>query len=94
MHTSRHIILAEFTSILIEHLGVEAQAITPQTYISDEHVPELQRGEHASLGADSLDLIEIAMSVETQFGFDLADDEAAKLHTVQDWLSHIEAAVV
>jgi acyl carrier protein len=93
MHTSRHIILAAFTSILIEHLGIDAAEITPQAYISDVHVPELQRNEHTSLGADSLDIIEIGMSVETEFGFDLDDDEAAKLHTVQDWISHIASSV-
>jgi acyl carrier protein len=32
------------------------------------------------------------MAVELEYGIDIADDEAEKLLTVQDWLTHIESA--
>ena len=78
--------------ILCEQLGVDKADISPQAYILSNQVPDLQQGEHPDLGADSLDLIEFCMAVESEFDINIQDDEAAQLHTVQDWLTHIEGA--
>jgi acyl carrier protein len=43
------------------------------------------------LGADSLDLVELIMAMEEEFGMEIADEEAEKLRTVQDVISFITA---
>ena len=70
---------AAFSAILTEQLGTDPAKITPQAILASD------------LGADSLDLVEIAMAVEVDFGFDIADEDAERLHTVQDWLTFIDA---
>jgi len=43
------------------------------------------------LGADSLDLVELIMAMEEEFGFEIADEEAEKLRTVGDVIKFIKA---
>jgi acyl carrier protein len=43
----------------------------------------------ADLGADSLDMIELGMNCEDEFGFELSDDEIAKAETFGDALTTI-----
>jgi acyl carrier protein len=43
------------------------------------------------LGADSLDLVELIMAMEEEFGMEIADEDAEKLRTVQDVISFISA---
>lgn len=43
------------------------------------------------LSADSLDIVEIVMGIEEEFGIDIEDREAEQLHTVQNILHLIEA---
>jgi acyl carrier protein len=68
-----------FTDLIVEQLGVDEAAVTPHAKLE-------------ALGADSLDVVELCMAVELEYGIDIADDEAEKLLTVQDWLTHIESA--
>lgn len=42
------------------------------------------------LGADSLDVVELVMSIEDEFGIDIEDKVAGKIATVQDALDYIE----
>ncbi len=44
------------------------------------------------LGADSLDTVELIMEFEKEFDLSIPDDEAEKIATVADAISHIEAA--
>lgn len=67
-----------FTDLLIEQLGADKSDITPQSNLE-------------ALGADSLDQVELVMSVELEYGIDISDEDAEKLLTVQDWLTYIEA---
>lgn len=67
-----------FHRILIEHLGVAREAITPEARFED-------------LGCDSLDMIELTMATEEEFGFQIADDEAAAMETVGAALTLIES---
>lgn len=92
MKRSPEKISTTFTDLLIEQLGVDEADITPAAYLSPDHVPEQQRGEAQALGADSLDLVELVMAVELEFGIDITDEDAEKLLTVQDWLIYIAAA--
>jgi acyl carrier protein len=43
------------------------------------------------LGADSLDLVELIMSMEEEFEIDIPDEEAEKLESVQDAINYINA---
>jgi acyl carrier protein len=42
------------------------------------------------LGADSLDLVELVMSMEEEFDIEIADEEAEKIKTVSDAISYAE----
>ncbi|HIE32704.1 MAG TPA: acyl carrier protein, partial [Thermodesulfobacteriaceae bacterium] len=45
------------------------------------------------LGADSLDLVELVMAMEEEFGMEISDEEAEKLRTVKDVLDYIKERV-
>jgi acyl carrier protein len=42
------------------------------------------------LGADSLDLVELVMVLEEEFGREIPDEDAEKIQTVQDAISYIK----
>ena len=44
------------------------------------------------LGADSLDLVELIMSMEEEFEVDISDEDAEKIVTVQDAIDYIDKA--
>lgn len=66
-------------AIVAEKLGVDRAEVTPDAVFIDD------------LGADSLDLVELIMAMEEEFGFEIADDEAEKLRTVGDVINFIKA---
>jgi acyl carrier protein len=41
------------------------------------------------LGADSLDIVELVMAIEKEFGLQIPDEDAEKINTVQDALNYI-----
>lgn len=45
------------------------------------------------LGADSLDIVELVMELEEEFGISIPEEEADKVRTVGDAIEHIEAAL-
>lgn len=68
--------------IIAEQLGVEEKDIAPQTSFVED------------LNADSLDLVELIMSLEEEFSqqgknFEISDEDAEKIATVQDAVSYI-----
>ena len=68
--------------IIAEQLGVEESEINPQTSFVDD------------LNADSLDLVELIMSIEEEFSeegrsVEISDEEAEKIVTVQDAVTYI-----
>lgn len=65
--------------IVIEHLGVDADKVTEQASFIDD------------LGADSLDIVELVMAFEEEFGVEIPDDAAEKIATVKDAIDYIEA---
>jgi acyl carrier protein len=65
--------------IIVDKLGVERSEATPEAVFVDD------------LGADSLDLVELIMAMEEEFGMEIADEDAEKLRTVQDVISFITA---
>jgi acyl carrier protein len=64
--------------IVVEHLGVEAEKVTEETSFIDD------------LGADSLDIVELVMAFEEEFGVEIPDDAAEKISTVKDAIDYIE----
>jgi acyl carrier protein len=63
-------------SIIAEKLHVDVATINPQATLQD-------------LGADSLDMVDIVMKVEEEFGIEINDEDAEKLHTVQDFINYV-----
>jgi acyl carrier protein len=54
----------------------------------DEVVPEASLID--DLGADSLDLVELVMAMEEEFGVDIPDTEAENIRTVQDAINYVQ----
>lgn len=63
--------------IVVEQLGVSADEVVPEASFVDD------------LGADSLDLVELVMVLEEEFGKEIPDEDAEKIQTVQDAISYI-----
>ena len=64
--------------IVVEHLGVEADKVTPEASFIDD------------LGADSLDIVELVMAFEEEFNVEIPDDAAEKITTVRDAIEYID----
>ncbi len=64
--------------IVVEHLGVEADKVNQDASFIDD------------LGADSLDIVELVMAFEEEFGVEIPDDAAEKISTVGDATKFIE----
>ena len=66
--------------IVVEHLGVEAEKVTEEASFIDD------------LGADSLDIVELVMAFEEEFGVEIPDDAAETILTVGDAVKYIDKA--
>ena len=67
--------------IIVSKLGVsEAEVVESASFTND-------------LGADSLDTVELIMEFEKEFGIQIAEEDASKISTVGEAISHIEAAI-
>jgi acyl carrier protein len=64
--------------IIVEQLGVDEEEVTPQASFVED------------LNADSLDLVELIMSLEEEFGMEISDEDAEKIQKVQDAVEYIE----
>ena len=61
-----------------EQLGVAADEVKPESSFIED------------LGADSLDIVELVMALEEEFGNEIPDEQAEKLQTVGDVIKYIE----
>lgn len=64
--------------IIAEKLSVDMEEVVPEASFVDD------------LGADSLDLVELIMSMEEEFEVDISDEDAEKIVTVQDAIDYID----
>jgi acyl carrier protein len=64
--------------VVVDQLGVDEADVKPEASFVDD------------LNADSLDLVELIMALEEQFGIEISDAEAEKIKTVQDAMDFIE----
>jgi acyl carrier protein len=70
---------SKLQEIIVEELGVETEEVTLEATFADD------------LGADSLDLFELVMSIEDTFGVSIPNEELANIKTVKDAVDYIEA---
>ncbi len=66
-------------SILVDQLDVEDETVTMESLISDD------------LGADSLDIVDMVMSLEEEFDVEIPDEEIENMKTVGDVVRFIES---
>ncbi len=66
-------------SILADQLDADAEAITMETDIA------------ADLGADSLDVVELIMSLEDEFSLEVPDEQIEGIKTVGDLVNYIQS---
>ena len=64
--------------IIVDKLGCEEGQVVPNASFTTD------------LGADSLDIVELVMEFENQFGLSIPDDKAEQIQTVGDAISFIE----
>jgi acyl carrier protein len=64
--------------MIVEQLGVNESEVVPEAKFIDD------------LGADSLDIVELIMALEDEYGIEIPDEDAEKIETVGDAIRYIE----
>jgi acyl carrier protein len=67
--------------IIVEQLGVDEEEVKPEATFVDD------------LGADSLDVVELVMALEEEFGLEISDEDAEKLLSVRQAIEYIDRHV-
>jgi acyl carrier protein len=65
--------------IVVDQLGVAEEEVTTEASFVDD------------LGADSLDVVELVMALEEEFGVEIPDEDAEKIVTVGEAVKYIES---
>ena len=66
------------TSLIVEQLGIsKEEAVLEASFLDD-------------LGADSLDIVELVMSLEEEFDIEIPDDDAEKIQTIGDAIAYVK----
>lgn len=71
-------ILEKLKNIIVDQLGVENEQVVPGANFIDD------------LGADSLDIVELVMAIEEEFGIQIEDADAENIVTVKDVIEYIK----
>jgi acyl carrier protein len=71
--------LERITKIIVERLDVEEAEVTLEASIKED------------LGADSLDVVDLIMELEDEFGLTIEEEDAEKINTVGDIVNYISA---
>ncbi len=72
---------ARVTDLIVEQLGVsKEEAVVNASFVDD-------------LGADSLDIVELVMTLEETFDIEIPDDDAEKMQTINDAISYLKERV-
>lgn len=74
-------VFTEVKEIICQQLKANPDQIKPETSFIDD------------LGADSLDSIELVMALEEEFGIEIPDEDAEKLHTVNDAVNYVRKKI-
>ena len=67
-----------FRGIIADQLGIDEDEITMESSFSND------------LGADSIDLVEIVMALEAEYGFEVPEDEVENIDTVAKAVEYIK----
>ena len=67
--------------VIARELEVDVKQLTPEAKFIED------------LGADSLDIVELVMALEEEFGLDIPDEDADKLKTVGDAMNYLKQHV-
>ncbi len=65
-------------NIIVEQLDVEVDQVTPDASFVDD------------LGADSLDIVELVMTMEEEFDLEIPDEDAEKIKSVGDVVEYVQ----
>ncbi|HTQ08599.1 MAG TPA: acyl carrier protein [Fimbriimonadaceae bacterium] len=76
--SDRQDILNRVKKVTVEELGVKEEEVSETASFQED------------LGADSLDVVELVMALEDEFGIDIPDEEVGEIKTVGDAVSYIE----
>jgi acyl carrier protein len=71
-------VFEKIRAILCEQLDLEESAVTMDSNIAED------------LGADSLDVVDLIMSIEDEFAIEVPDDQIENIKTVGDVVNYIE----
>jgi acyl carrier protein len=74
--------LERIRAIVVELLGVDAAKVVPEARFRED------------LEADSLDLVELIMAFEEEFGGEISDEDAQKITTVGEAVTYVETRMV
>ena len=74
----REEILSKIQEITADRLGVDETDVTPDASFRED------------LEADSLDLVELIMELEEQFGMEIPDEEVEKITTVEEAVDYVQ----
>jgi len=77
LSSSSNTVQQRVNDILAEQLGVESATLTPEANLVDD------------LGADSLDVVELVMALEEEFGVEIPDEEVENIRTIRDVVEYI-----
>ncbi len=64
--------------VIVDQLGVDESAVTMEASFVED------------LGADSLDIVELIMGLETEFDIEIPDEDAEKISTVGDAVNYLK----
>jgi acyl carrier protein len=76
--TAEDTIEARLRRIISEQLGVDESQVVPSASFEED------------LNADSLDLVELIMSLEEEFGIEISEEDAEKIRTVGDATEYVK----
>ena len=71
--------LDKVKKVVVNQLSVEESLVTPEASFAGD------------LGADSLDIVELVMALEEEFGCEIPEEDAEKIQTVQDAINYIDS---
>ena len=64
--------------IIVEQLGVSADEAVNEASFTDD------------LGADSLDIVELVMAIEEEFGIEVPDEDAERMQNIGDVINYVQ----